>query len=91
MAISSTTKKFQKYFPFLPQHSSWEDFNGNLIMYYGQELIPYTTEDDWQHTANGMAQSATFSSYPLPNPAVYNTWQDWAAEFVLIVNGSPKK
>ena len=88
---SATSNKFQKYFPFIPQYTSWEDFNGNLIMYYGQELIPYTIENDWQHTANGMAQSATFSSYPLPNPEIYSNWQDWAAEFTLIVNGSPKK
>ena len=89
--MATPVSKFQKFFPFVPQYSSWEDFNGNLILYYGQELIAYSPEDAWRNTANGLAETATFSSYPLPNPEIYNTWQEWAAEFVLIVNGSPKK
>jgi hypothetical protein len=81
---------FQPSFPFLPAYSSWENFNGNLIMYYGQEPIPYTSEEEWQHTAKNMAQLPAFSVFPVPDPGKFASWQDWASEFVLIVNGKPK-
>ena len=81
---------FQISFPFLPAYSSWENFNGNLIMYYGQEHIPYTPEENWQHTAKNIAQSSSFSVFPVPDPEKFTSWQDWAGEFVLIVNAKPK-
>lgn len=77
----------QPVFPFLPQYTTWEDWNGNLIMYYGQELIPYTTEDQWQSTAKSVSQSPTFSAYPVPDPDQYDHWEDWVNQFVLIING----
>ena len=76
-----------KFFPYVPHYSSWEDFNGNLIMSYGAEPTAYTTEDKWHETANSLAQTPAFSGYPVPDPSLYSNWQDWASEFVLIVNG----
>lgn len=81
---------FNNVFPFVPQHSTWENFNGNLIMYYGQEPIPYSVEANWMVTAKNMAQLPSFSVYPLPDPEKYSNWQDWASEFALIVNGNPR-
>jgi hypothetical protein len=66
---------------------SWEDWNGNLIMYFGEEPIPYSPEIDWKVTANNVAQLPTFASYPVPIPETYENWQDWALEFTLIING----
>lgn len=77
----------QQFFPFLPDYMSWEDWNGNLIMYYGEELIPYMQEADWKVTANNVAQLPTFMSYPVPLPDSYDNWQDWARQFTLIING----
>jgi hypothetical protein len=77
----------QQFFPFLPADMSWEDWNGNLIMYFGEEPIPYSPEIDWKVTANNVAQLPTFASYPVPIPETYENWQDWALEFTLIING----
>jgi len=77
----------QQFFPFLPEYSTWENWNGNLIMYYGEEPIPYVEEQDWKVTANNVAQLPTFSVYPVPLPDLYENWQDWAREFTLIING----
>jgi hypothetical protein len=82
---------FQNVFPFNPAYSSWDNFNGNLVMYYGQEPIPYHDEANWQITAKNIAQLPTFSNYIVPDPGIFNNWQDWASEFVLIVNGPPHK
>lgn len=78
---------FQQFFPFTPNGMSWEDWNGNLIMFYGQEPIPYNTELDWKETARNVGQLTTFEVYPVPSPEAYENWQDWALEFTEIING----
>ena len=79
-----------QYFPYSPEYSSWEDFNGNLIIAYGYEPVPYHSEKDWLETARAMSQMSTFAVYPIPNPEMFTNWSDWAKEFSLIVNGSSK-
>ena len=78
---------FQQFFPFTPNGMSWEDWNGNLIMFYGEEPIPYNLEINWKETAKNVGQLATFEVYPVPNPEAYENWQDWALEFTEIING----
>lgn len=77
---------FEQFFPF-GSNMSWEDWNGNLISYYGEEPIAYHEEINWRETARGVSQLTTFEVYPVPNPDVYENWQDWANEFTLIING----
>lgn len=78
---------FQRFFPFIPTNMSWEDWNGNLAMYYSEELIPYNSEDKWLETARNVSQLPTFAVYPVPDPTLFKEWQDWAKEFTLIING----
>ena len=77
----------QDFFPFVPQYSTWEDWNGNLIMFYAEEIISYTEEKDWKMTAKNLVQLPTFLTSPVPDPDLYENWQDWADQFTLIVNG----
>lgn len=68
-----------------PAFSSWESWNGNLILFYGEEPIPYS--DDWRMVAKNVVELPTFSSYAPPNPDAFVTWQDWADAFTIAVNG----
>lgn len=77
----------QQFFPFNPELSSWEDWNGNFIIYYGQINIPHDTEENWKNTASVIASTFTFSAFPIPTPDTYDNWQDWANEVTLIING----
>lgn len=77
----------QSFFPFTPNFMSWEDWNGNLVMFYGEEPIPALPEEDWKQVANNVAQLATFLNYPVPDPQLYENWEDWALEFTEIING----
>lgn len=77
---------FQDFFPFIPQNMTWEEWNGNLLIFYSQEPIPYHQEPDWKITAKNVAQLPTFMPYPVPDPERFDHWQDWANEFTLIVN-----
>jgi hypothetical protein len=77
----------QSFFPCTPTLMSWEEWNGNLVMFYGEEPIPALPEEDWRLVANNVAQLATFLNYPVPDPQLYEDWQDWAFEFTEIING----
>ena len=81
------TTSVQEFFPFIPDYMDWESWNGNVIVWYGQENIPFHPEEEWQITAKCLAESPTFSTYPVPDPELFASWQDWANEFTLIVNG----
>jgi hypothetical protein len=68
---------------------SWDDWNGNLAIYYSQEHIMFRPEAEWKEVAQNMCNTQSFSIFPLPDPSNYENWQDWAKEFTLIVNQKP--
>lgn len=78
---------FQQFFPCVPDYMSWEDWNGNLIIYYGQETVPYSEELSWQDTAKTIVELPTFAVFPVPDPGEYADWQTWAKDFTEIING----
>ena len=83
----SAPNQFQQFFPCIPDYMSWEDWNGNLAIYYGQKNIMFTGEEHWQEGAMNIVNSETFGNYAIPNPATFNTWQEWALEFTQLING----
>ena len=80
----------QIFFPVTPTNMSWEDWNGNVIIYFGAEPIPHTSEKDWKIAAKNITQLPRFSVYPVPDPELFEHWQDWAYQFTLIINGPSK-
>lgn len=82
-----TQQTIQVFFPFSPQYMSWDDWNGNLAVSYGELNIPFTSEDDWKITANIICSNTAFASYPIPNPDTCEDWQDWASQFAQAING----
>jgi hypothetical protein len=76
-----------QFFPFSPDFNTWEHFNGGLLHYYGEEPIPMLSEDEWKQVALSVGQLATFINYPVPDPEMYDTWQDWTLAFTEIING----
>ena len=78
---------FQQFFPCIPDYMSWEDWNGNLAIYYGREPLMYGSEENWREVAHEIGLLATFAAYPVPSPDTFETWQDWAREFTTIING----
>jgi hypothetical protein len=80
-------KHSQPFIPFTPDYMSWEDWNGNMIIYFGQVNIPHTDEANWKQTADVLCSTLLFSAYPLPDADRYDNWQDWAMEVTTIVNG----
>ena len=81
------SSQFQQFFPVLPDYMSWDEWNENLLIYYGQRNIQLSPEEDWRIGAYNIVQSPVFGRYPIPDPDTFNTWQDWAMEFTTIING----
>jgi len=88
--VTSVHKKINQFFPVVPVHISWEDYAGELVMYFGQESFPIVSEENWQETATAISGSPTFSSYGVPNASTFSTWQEWAYEFSTLVNGKTR-
>lgn len=78
---------FQQFFPFTPNDMSWEDWNGNFIIYYGQEPIAYHPEEEWRIVAAQIASLPSFAARLIPEPNSFENWKDWALEVTTIING----
>lgn len=73
--------------PYLPDYSTWEDWNGNVLHYFGEEPIVYTNEENWQQTAYSLMGLSTFMNYAISDPAGFEDWREWVKQFVETVNG----
>jgi hypothetical protein len=78
---------FQQFFPCLPDYMTWEEWTGNVVIYYGQKNIEFTSEESWKDGAMNIVLSETFGTYPVPNPDTFENWQDWAMAFTQSING----
>jgi hypothetical protein len=85
--MSGRKQKFQQFFPCVPTLMSWEEWNGNLAIYYGQTNIMMSPEENWKAAAQNIAESQSFNVYPIPSPDKYDNWQDWALDFTELING----
>lgn len=72
---------------FLPDFSTWEQWNGNLILYFGDQQFPYVTEENWKQVASSMMTNSIFSQFNVPAPDQFDTWQGWAKAATQAVNG----
>ncbi len=73
--------------PFIAADATWESWNGNMLHYFGEEPLPRVDEAEWPDFARQMAQLPTFSSFGVPFPDDFATWQDWVSAVVTVVNG----
>lgn len=77
--------------PQLPVGVSWEDWNGNMLHYFGEEPLPFVTEDNWKDFALSMSSLTTFSAYGFPDPEEAEDWKQWVQSIITIVNGPSKQ
>jgi hypothetical protein len=74
--------------PFLPENATWENWNGSMLHYFGEEPLPYFEEARWREFAENMVSLPTFSVFALPEPDTFPDWKDWAQTVVAAVNGT---
>lgn len=79
---------YQQSFPFSSEFSRFEDWNGNFIIWFGEQNIPYNNDERWKETAKVIASTSFFEVYPIPFPDTFERWQDWADEVAMIINGT---
>lgn len=73
---------------FLPDYSSWEDWNGNLLHYFSEQQFPFLPEDQWREVAQSVTVNPVFDKYAIPNPETVETWQEWASGLIAAINGN---
>lgn len=73
--------------PFIAGASTWEDWNGNMLHFFGEEPLPYVPEQNWREFGQAMLTLSTFSSYAIPSPNNYADWRDWVSATITAVNG----
>lgn len=73
-----------------PENISWEDWNGYMLHTFGEEPLPYVTEEDWQDFALNVAGLSTFSNYAVPDPELFEDWRVWVNMLIEAVNGPTK-
>lgn len=83
----SALKTIQEFFPCVPDLMSWEDWIGNFTIYYGSQNIMILPEEQWRDCARHIGSMAVFEAYPVPSPDTFESWQEWALETTLLING----
>jgi hypothetical protein len=72
---------------FLPDYSTWDEWNGNLVHYYAEQGFPVLPEDQWMDVARAVCYNAVFDRYSVPSPETFTSWQNWARALTESVNG----
>lgn len=80
-------QKIFQSLPIIPEGISWEDWNAQLLHYFGEEPIPVVPEERWKEVAFSFSGLATFSAYNLPDPEDTSDWKEWAQAAVVLING----
>jgi len=81
------TNKIVQSFPFATAYMDFEEWTGNFIQWYGQEGVGQGTETEWQEIARQIVAVPSFAAYGLQSPEAYGTWQEWAEDLSLAING----
>ena len=82
-----TTNRIVQSFPFSTAYTDFEEWVGNFIQWYGKEPIGQGTTNDWKEIAFQVVGSPSFAAYGLQSPDTYETWQEWAEDVSLAING----
>ena len=77
----------QQSFPMGTEYMTWVALNGAFIEWFGEQPIPFNSEENWRDTATTISSLPNFAVYPVPDDAVYETWQEWASQTTSAING----
>lgn len=72
---------------FLPDYSTWDDWNGNLVHFYGEQAFPVLPEEQWREVAQAVTVNAVFDKFGIPSPFDFQDWREWARVLIESVNG----
>lgn len=70
-----------------PRFQTWDNWSSLMVeAYAAQNLQIGVEEQNWKDFAVGMMAIDVFQNEALPNPYLFENWQDWAAEVVNAVS-----
>lgn len=73
---------------FLPDYCSWDDWNGQLVHFFGEQQFAVLPEAQWVEVAQSVTNNPVFDKYSIPDPGGFISWQEWASALTFSVNGN---
>lgn len=73
---------------FLPDYATWDEWNGNLVHYFGEQQFAVLPEIQWIDVARSVVVNPVFDKFSPPLPTAYTDWREWARALTLAVNGT---
>lgn len=73
---------------FLPAYNSWDDWNGQLVHYFGEQQFSVLPEAEWVEVALAVTVNPVFDKYSIPDPRGFTSWQEWASALTFSINGN---
>lgn len=73
---------------FLPDFSTWEEWNGQILHYFGEQQFPFLPEDKWVDVARAITNNPVFDAYGVPSPDTFSDWRVWARVLTETINGN---
>lgn len=70
-----------------PRFQTWDNWSSLMVeAYAAQNLQISVPEEEWKNWAVGLKAIDIFMNESIPEPYLYENWQDWAQALVNAVN-----
>ena len=70
-----------------PRYHTWNSWTSLMCeAYAAQQLSQNTPEEEWKQWAASLKAIDVFTNEGIPDPYIYENWQDWASALVGAVN-----
>jgi len=75
-----------------PRYQTWNSWSSLMCeAYAAQQLSINTPEEEWKQWGAGLKAIDVFVNEGIPDPYIYENWQDWASALVGAVNQSTEE
>jgi len=72
-----------------PEFNTWNDWHSNVGYVLAEQNLPFVEDEaEWHEFAKAFAEAPAFATYGLPEHDAYPTWQEWAKDLLVAINGS---
>jgi len=63
---------------FLPNYATWDEWNGQLVHYFGEQTFSVLPEPQCKEGAQSVVDYPVFDKYFIPDLVAFVIWHDWA-------------
>jgi len=72
-----------------PRNMEWQQYCSLMAELFASNDIGTVPEENWREWVDGLSGIGSFGQSGVPTSRLFDTWQDWAAQMVGIMNVGP--